>query len=391
MLSPVAPADSFREDIRTGVAESMALLRSWIVALPPTRHEGEQISGGSSSRDREDVGRSGRSERHRQSGDRTVAGPSRAFPNRWSILASEAGFIPYEQTKRHARIFFLDNLFDTLVENSEDSDSDENDEGQDSDGYVDADEDGEEEEEKIECGVCFENLPRILGMHLDPCQHWLCMSCITGHVCAKISERRFPVFCPLCMADRTNANPSQISGALVQRLDMSEEQYAVWAEMEMAQLSIPVHCRKCSQYAFVDKSDYDHLDKMTCPFPGCDHTWCKNCQQEITSNGAKHTCDGSLEFKHLMKQMGWKYCPRCKTPIQKTEGCNHMTVSFPHYSQVGTGDRCQLTGCFPPCPVCDARVQLALLLQVRQTDCGNVSENIVVCDYGGILSMLSVM
>ena len=211
MLSPVAPADSFREDIRTGVAESMALLRSWTVALPPTRHEGEQISGGSSSRDREDVGRSGRSERHRQSGDRTVAGPSRAFPNRWSFLASEAGFIPYEQTKRHARIFFLDNLFDTLLENSEDSDSDENDEGQDSDGYVDADEDGEEEEEKIECGVCFENLPRILGMHLDPCQHWLCMSCITGHVCAKISERRFPVFCPLCMADRTNANPSRMS------------------------------------------------------------------------------------------------------------------------------------------------------------------------------------
>lgn len=44
-----------------------------------------------------------------------------------------------------------------------------------------------------------------------------------------------------------------------------------------------------------------------------------------------------------------------------------------------------------PHDMCDARVQLALLLQVRQTDCGNVSENIVVCDYGGILSMLSVM
>jgi len=66
---------------------------------------------------------------------------------------------------------------------------------------------------------------------------------------------------------------------------------------------------RCSRFAFVDKSDYDHLDKMACPFPGCHHTWCKNCQQEISSNGPKHTCDGSSELKYLVKQMGWKHCP----------------------------------------------------------------------------------
>ena len=209
MLSPVAPANSLRESIRAGVAESMALLRSWIDAAPPTRREGEQISGGSSSRDREDVGRLSRSERHRKSGDRTVAGPSRTSSNPRSFLARAASFIPYEQTKRHARIFFLDNLSDTSLTLIEDSDSDENDEGQDGDGDGGGDGDGEEEE--IECGVCFENVPAVLGVHLDPCQHWLCMSCITGHVCAKINERRFPVFCPLCMADRRNASLSRMS------------------------------------------------------------------------------------------------------------------------------------------------------------------------------------
>lgn len=66
---------------------------------------------------------------------------------------------------------------------------------------------------------------------------------------------------------------------------------------------------RCNRFAFVDKSDYDQLDKMTCPFRGCNHSWCKNCQQEIMLNGPGHTCDGSSELKHLVKQMGWKHCP----------------------------------------------------------------------------------
>jgi hypothetical protein len=36
-----------------------------------------------------------------------------------------------------------------------------------------------------------------------------------------------------------------------------------------------------------------------------------------------------LELDHLMKEKGWKYCPGCKTPYQKAEGCNHMTCTSP--------------------------------------------------------------
>ena len=208
MLSPVVPANASKDDMRAGVAESMALLRSWVNAAPPTRDDIDQVLGGSSSREQGFVGRR---ERQRQSDDRTEAGPSRVSSNPRSLLARVASFIPYEQTKRHARIFFLDNLSDTSVTLIEDSDTDEDDGDANADGgNGDGNEDScEDEEEEFECGVCFENVPAVLGIHLDPCQHRLCMSCITGHVCAKINERRFPVFCPLCMADRKNANPAR--------------------------------------------------------------------------------------------------------------------------------------------------------------------------------------
>ncbi|PBK95366.1 hypothetical protein ARMGADRAFT_1078107 [Armillaria gallica] len=30
-----------------------------------------------------------------------------------------------------------------------------------------------------------------------------------------------------------------------------------------------------------------------------------------------------------MKKQGWKYCPGCRTPIQKDGGCNRMTCTSP--------------------------------------------------------------
>jgi len=98
----------------------------------------------------------------------------------------------------------------------------------------------------------------------------------------------------------------------------------------MAQYSALLHCRKCKRSTIVDRQDLESTAVVACPLGDCTYMWCKACQQEITAaGGPQHSCDGSSELDHLMKKSGWKYCPSCKTPIQKDSGCNHMICPSP--------------------------------------------------------------
>jgi len=97
----------------------------------------------------------------------------------------------------------------------------------------------------------------------------------------------------------------------------------------MVAFSILLHCRGCQRSMFVARDELEGVNIIVCPLPDCYHAWCKLCQQSIDSSGPNHSCDGTLELHHLMRKEGWKYCPTCKTPIQKTSGCNHMTCITP--------------------------------------------------------------
>lgn len=103
-------------------------------------------------------------------------------------------FMPYEQTRRHCRIFFSD---DELPSPTSPSPS-----------PISLSSDASDEEACFECVICFEAIPETQGIRLLPCAHGFCRDCLAGHVHSKIEERKFPVFCPLCMTEQENANPS---------------------------------------------------------------------------------------------------------------------------------------------------------------------------------------
>jgi hypothetical protein len=198
----------------------------------------------------------------------------------------------------------------------------------------------------FDCQVCFETYPEDVVLRVETCGHGFCRDCMKSFITSKIEEHRFPIFCPVCTAsgDRqtkpggmlvtlfsaraahATTEAIAITQDLITCVDLTEEQYTVWTDMQMATLSTIVHCRKyvllsfvalyldarhrCRNSLWIDKQDFNEAHAIVCPLRGCQHAWCKDCQQTIEVNsGPRHSCDGSSELDHLARKQGWKYCP----------------------------------------------------------------------------------
>ena len=119
-----------------------------------------------------------------------------------------------------------------------------------------------------------------------------------------------------------------ITSSLIIDIGVSQQYFQIFEELEMSRFSILLHCRKCDisgfyapspiltaalvrckRSVFVDRSEHQESRTLVCPLPGCNYAWCKSCQMAIDIGGPQHSCDGSSEFRHLMKEKGWKHCP----------------------------------------------------------------------------------
>ncbi|KAG8219128.1 hypothetical protein J3R82DRAFT_4986 [Butyriboletus roseoflavus] len=274
-------------------------------------------------------------------------------------------FIPYEQTKRYCRIFFSDDESSAPTSTSTIPTS--------------LSYEGSDEEACFECVICFEDIPEEKGIHLLPCAHGFCRGCLVGHVCSKIEERKFPVFCPLCMAEQGNASPSELwfndSGypSHSMRSGLSSNWHIcvcgyIVAGDRRVDLTIVRTWNscdpRCNRSAFVDKEDYEQSEELRCPFPGCRHTWCKNCQQSLSGGKLKHSCDGAEELDYLVKQMGWKYCPSKRVSFNAHLGVGNESVILGHRMQNSGSKEWGMQSY----DVRDTRMQHAFLLQVREAD-----------------------
>ncbi|PBK99567.1 hypothetical protein ARMGADRAFT_1008100 [Armillaria gallica] len=178
----------------------------------------------------------------------------------------------------------------------------------------------------FDCAICLDTFPMDSAARVVECNHVTCRNCLRQHLLTTLHDHRFPVFCPTCT---DGDKKSILSETLVLDIGIPEKEYRIFEELQMSAFSILLHCQQCKKSAFVDRTEYQEAGIIACPLPRCNHTWCKSCQQTVDVAGPQHSCDGSSELDHLMKQRGWKYCPGCKTPVQKESGCNHMTCMSP--------------------------------------------------------------
>ncbi|KAI0250871.1 hypothetical protein BJV78DRAFT_525602 [Lactifluus subvellereus] len=170
----------------------------------------------------------------------------------------------------------------------------------------------------FECGICMEDTPEDSIARPDPCGHPFCRDCLRGHVSARLEEHRFPILCPTCTASTGKGKDTtgEVSQYTALNLGLTDQQYSIWTEMEMTAFSVLLSCRKCQQSMFVARDEHEEAKIIVCPLPGCNHIWCKQCQRTIEIDGPKHSCDGTSELDHLMKQQGWKHCPSTPSPVR---------------------------------------------------------------------------
>jgi len=184
----------------------------------------------------------------------------------------------------------------------------------------------------FDCGICLDTFPEESITRLNPCDHAFCRECIHRLIVSQIESRSSPGLCPTCTAEPENNRPESIGKVtrnLVLEIGITQKQYDIWAEMEMAEFFILLQCR-----GYFDREVFNEARNLHCPIGGCRYVWCKECQQQFVAKGPKHSCDGSSELKRLVEEKGWKYCPACNTPCEKISGCNSVYC------------RCRTTFCY---------------------------------------------
>ncbi|KAK6156448.1 hypothetical protein DH2020_010696 [Rehmannia glutinosa] len=183
---------------------------------------------------------------------------------------------------------------------------------------------------ELTCGICFETYPQD-RMSAAACGHPFCVICWQGYVGTAINDG------PGCLMLRC-PDPScgaAIGQDMVNKLASNDDK------------------EKYNRY-FVRSFVEDNRKTKWCPAPGCEYavdfvvgsgnydvncrcsySFCWNCVEE-----AHRPVDCGTVSKWILKNsaesenMNWilansKPCPKCKRPIEKNQGCMHITCTPP--------------------------------------------------------------
>ncbi|KAL2530079.1 putative E3 ubiquitin-protein ligase [Forsythia ovata] len=183
---------------------------------------------------------------------------------------------------------------------------------------------------EVTCGICFDKYsPEMI--HSAACGHPFCDSCWKSYISTSINDG------PGCLTLRC---PGPSCGAAIGQdmIDMlgsdeDKEKYRHYLLRSFVEDSrktkwCPAPGCDCAIEYVVGSGNYD----VTC---SCSYSFCWNCTEE-----AHRPVDCETVAKWILKNsaesenMNWilansKPCPKCKRPIEKNQGCMHMTCTPP--------------------------------------------------------------
>jgi hypothetical protein len=121
----------------------------------------------------------------------------------------------------------------------------------------------------FQCGICLDDHSIDSVARITKCEHPFCRTCLRDYVRSKLSERVYPIFCPICVTEQGASEPacafsfvtrydagvlsyfpSAIDEGITRLLGFTEEEYSIFDELQISAYSIQLHCRRqvSSQY-----------------------------------------------------------------------------------------------------------------------------------------------
>ncbi|GBF98045.1 hypothetical protein Rsub_10273 [Raphidocelis subcapitata] len=181
------------------------------------------------------------------------------------------------------------------------------------------------------CRICFDEFPKA-SMHAGPCRHYFCGDCWRGYtheaVCSgpacldlrcPLPECKVAVPSPLVLQQLPPGDVAKYDTFLL-RSFVEDNRVMSWCTG--ANCDAAVQC-------LVERAPEEPLDVLCT----CTTTFCFNCKEEAHRPVAcdtvrKWVTKNSAESENL----NWilantKPCPKCHRPIEKNQGCMHMTCS----------------------------------------------------------------
>ena len=182
-----------------------------------------------------------------------------------------------------------------------------------------------ENNKKKECIICLEKQNLDNFSKPDNCSHMFCNDCWYNYLSTKIDEGNAIKI--KCMEQNCN---SILDVEFVMNIlgnknnkDLIKKFYKFKRKQEIEQIPNHIFCpyKNCEGYS-IKQNDNNFLK--------CNkgHKFCSKCKFEGWHKG---TPCGEDERKDMELFVQWKknhnvkMCPNCKAPIEKNEGCNHMT------------------------------------------------------------------
>ncbi|KAJ7136128.1 hypothetical protein C8R44DRAFT_769764 [Mycena epipterygia] len=171
----------------------------------------------------------------------------------------------------------------------------------------------------VECPVCFNEVVSPINL---PCGHIWCRACLSQYLLAALENRRFPLKCLGDEAKCIERIPLTVARNILQSTEFNS--------VVEASLSSYVHAH-AKEFHYCPSPDclqiYRTGPKGTVvQCPACLLRICPHCHAEAHDGFTCAEQDGGDRlFKEWAASHDVKNCPGCAIPIERDEGCHHVT------------------------------------------------------------------